>query len=90
MTEVERVENSNNLLRLEVDLGDEYRTIVAGLALDYTREQLEGKNIVILTNLEPKAIMGIVSEGMLLAADVKDRPVLISPDRDVPTGVAVR
>lgn len=90
VTEVERLEGSDKLVRLEVDLGEEYRTIVAGIALDYTRKQLEGKNIVVLTNLEPKAIMGVVSEGMLLAADVEGNPVLIGPDRDVPTGAAVR
>jgi len=88
--EAERVEGTRNLIRLEVDIGKEKRQLVAGVARWYKPEELEGKLIVVLANLEPKKIRGIESQGMLLAADVNGRPVLLTVEEEVPPGTKVR
>lgn len=87
----ERIPGSRKLLRLEVDLGEgEPRQLVAGLAGFYEPDELVGMNIVVLANLKPKKIMGVESRGMLLAADVDGRPVLLTVEEDVPPGTKVR
>ena len=86
----ERIPGSRKLLRLEVDLGEgEPRQLVAGLAGFYEPDELVGMNIVVLANLKPKKIMGVESRGMLLAADVNGRPVLLTVEEDVPPGTKV-
>ncbi|MBI4443981.1 MAG: methionine--tRNA ligase, partial [Acidobacteria bacterium] len=76
------------LLRLQVDLGDEVRQIVAGIAETYAPESLLGKKVVIVANLEPRKFRGIESDGMLVAASVgkEGRPVLVTFTEDVPNG----
>ncbi|MCS7299966.1 MAG: methionine--tRNA ligase [Fimbriimonadales bacterium] len=86
----EPVPKSTKLLKLTLDVGDEERVIVAGIAEDYTPEQVVGKQIPVLVNLQPALIRGIVSEGMMLAADVDGKAVLLHPDREVPSGSGVR
>ncbi|RLI06966.1 methionine--tRNA ligase subunit beta [Candidatus Bathyarchaeota archaeon] len=87
----ERIPGARKLLRLEVDLGEEEpRQLVAGIADFYEPEELVGLNIVVLANLKPKKFMGVESRGMLLAADVEGRPVLLTVIRDVPPGTRVR
>ena len=86
----ERVEGADKLLKLQVTLGDEERQIVAGIAEWYEPDSLVGSKIVLLTNLDPAKIRGVVSNGMLLAADVDGRAVLLQPDSDVPAGSEVR
>ncbi len=86
----ERVPNADKLLRLQVDLGDEQRQIVAGIALSYEAETLVGKSIVVVTNLQPARIRGVESQGMLLAADLGGRPILATFEEDVPPGTRVR
>lgn len=86
----EKVEGADKLLRLQVSLGEEQRQIVAGVAMFYAPDQIVGKKIVMLTNLEPAKIRGVVSNGMLLAADVDGRAVLLTPDTDVPAGSKVK
>jgi methionyl-tRNA synthetase len=86
----ERIEGADKLLRLTVDLGDEQRQIVAGIALDYDPATLPGRKIVLLTNLEPAKIRGVVSNGMLLAADLEGHAILLQPDSDVPAGSRVK
>ena len=88
--EVERVPGSRKLYKLKVDLGDEERTLVAGLAGYYTEEELRGKRVIVVANLEPKKIMGVESQGMLLAADDGENVALLVPDRDVRPGAKVR
>ena len=90
VTSAEPVPKSTKLLKLTLDVGGETRTIVAGIAEDYTPDQLVGKQIPVLVNLQPALIRGIVSEGMMLAADVDGRAVLLHPDREVPSGSTVR
>ncbi len=85
----ERVQRARKLLLLKVDLGGEVRTLVAGLAEHYAPEQLVGKEIVVVANLEPKVIMGLRSEGMLLAAVADGKPVLIVPESEVPPGTKI-
>jgi len=86
----EKVEKADKLLRLEVDLGAEIRQIVAGLAEYYDPDSLIGKEVIVLTNLEPRTIRGIESRGMVLAADTDERPVLICPEDSVQIGCRIR
>ena len=83
----EKIEKSNNLLKLEVDFGDEKRTIVSGIAEVYEPDDLVGEQMPFVTNLEPRTIFGIESNGMILAAhDEEDKPVLLFPDKETPDG----
>ncbi|HPO68423.1 MAG TPA: methionine--tRNA ligase subunit beta [Candidatus Pacearchaeota archaeon] len=86
----ERVENSEKLLRLEVDLGEEKREIVAGIGKYYAPEDILEKEVVVVCNLEPKNIMGIESHGMILAADNNGEPVLLGPDKEVFLGAKIK
>jgi methionyl-tRNA synthetase len=88
----ERVPKSNKLMRLEVDLGDERRQIVAGIAAQYEPEALVGRNIVVVANLKPAKLMGVESNGMVLAASVGEAgaPVLLDLPADVPPGSKVK
>jgi len=87
----EPVPNANKLLRLTVQVGDDdTRTILAGIAEFYQPEQLVGRQVVIVANLQPRKMRGIESQGMLLAADVDGRAILLQPDSPVPSGAKVR
>ena len=86
----ERIEGSGKLLRLRVSLGEEERQILAGIGKRYTPEELIGRQIIIVANLEPRILMGLESKGMLLAADSPDGPVLLMPDREVPSGAKIK
>ncbi|HLH81578.1 MAG TPA: methionine--tRNA ligase [Chthonomonas sp.] len=87
----EPVPNTTKLLRLTVQLSEEdVRTILAGIAEFYKPEELVGRQVVIVANLQPRRMRGIESQGMLLAADVDGRAVLLQPDRPVPNGTRVR
>ena len=87
----ERVPGARKLVRLEVDIGEvEPRQLVAGIAEFYRPEELVGLNVVVLANLKPKKFMGVESQGMILAADVDGRPVLLTTLSDVPPGTRVR
>jgi methionyl-tRNA synthetase len=86
----EPVPKSKRLLRLTVDLGAETRTVVAGIAAAYRPEDLVGKQIVLVANLEPATLMGVESQGMVLAATVDGAPVLLHPGQPVPPGTEVR
>jgi len=88
--DAKKVEGSEKLLKLIVDLGNEKRQLVAGIAKYYRPEDLIGKEIVVVANLEPKNLMGIESQGMLLAADVKGEPVILIPEKEVPPGTKIR
>lgn len=86
----ERVEGSDKLIKLEIDLGEEKRTIVAGIGKKYNEEELIGQLIIVVANLEPKEIKGIQSQGMLLAVDSENGPVLIVPLEQVMVGSKVK
>ncbi len=86
--EAETIEGTDKLLRLEVDLGDEWRQLVAGLAQSHEPESLTGTQVVVVTNLEPRELKGVESQGMLLAAGSK-KPVLLRPESEVDTGTRI-
>lgn len=85
----EAVPKSSKLLKLKIDMGGE-RTLVAGIAKDYKPEELVGKKIVIVANLKPTKLMGIESQGMLLAAETDDGLTLLSFEKDPKTGVMIK
>ncbi len=85
--EAERIPKTDKLLKLTIDLGDERRTLVAGIGHVYKPEELPGKYIVVVANLKKKKLRGVVSDGMLLAAhDEEGNPVLLTVEREVPPG----
>jgi methionyl-tRNA synthetase len=90
ITSAEAIPNSNKLLKMSVDLGDESRVLVAGIAKDYPIDDLLGKQVIVVANLEPAKLMGVESQGMVLAASVDGRPVLLHPQEAVPNGTVVR
>lgn len=81
--------NADRLLVLKVDLGTEERQIVAGIRAHYQPEELVGKQIVVVANLEPAVLRGIESQGMLLAASDGERIVVLSPEKAVTAGAKV-
>jgi len=102
----ERVEGSEKLIKLQLDLGVGVSTpvegedpstssgrgkrqIVAGIGKRYTPEELVGKQIIIAANLAPRALMGIESHGMLLAAGSDEGPILLIPEKSAPAGAQV-
>ena len=88
--QAEAIPKARKLLKLTVDVGGDERTLVAGIAEAYEPEDLEGKQVVVVTNLKPATLMGVESQGMVLAASVDGRPVLLHPDSSVPDGSPVR
>ncbi|MBI3603427.1 MAG: methionine--tRNA ligase [Nitrospirae bacterium] len=86
----ERVPKSEKLLKLQVDLGSEQRQIVAGIGKKYEPEQLIGKKIVIVANLKPAKLMGIESQGMVLAAGDKDVGWLVTVLEEIDPGTKVK
>jgi methionyl-tRNA synthetase len=87
----ERVPKSKKLVKLWIDLGYEQRTVVAGIAEAYEPDQLVGRTIVIVANLKPAKLMGIDSNGMILAASGDDgRPLLLSVDEGAVPGMKVK
>ena len=87
----ERVAGADRLLQLQVDIGDEVRQIVAGLALAYKPEELVGRKVVVVTNLQPRKLRGVESNGMIVAASTSDgAPVLAGFLEDVPVGAKLK
>jgi len=86
--EAEEVPESNKLLKLKVSMGgEEQRQIIAGIKKAYSPDDLVGKQVVIVANLEPRKLAGLESQGMILAAhDEEDKAVLVSPVKEVPEG----
>ncbi len=90
VVEAERVEGSRKLIRMRVDIGSEMRQVVAGIAGAYEPASLLNRKIILVANLKPAKLMGIVSDGMVLAASEGDRPVLATFAEDVPNGARLR
>lgn len=86
--EAEKVEDSEKLLKLQVDLGEEKRQIIAGIQKNYNPEELVNKEIIIIANLEPKTIFGLESQGMLLAAE-NGKLALLQPDKEILPGTKI-
>lgn len=87
---VEPHPNADRLLVLKIDLGDEERQLVAGIRAHYTPEELVGKQIVVVANLQPATLRGVESQGMLLAASDGERVVVLSPEKAVAAGAKIK
>lgn len=86
----ERVEGSRKLLKLQVDLGEAApRQILSGIGGHYEPENVIGRQAAFITNLDPRIMMGLESQGMLLAADNADGPVLLMVEKEVVPGAAI-
>jgi methionyl-tRNA synthetase len=88
--EAEKIPGSKKLLKLQVDLGDEKRQIVAGIADSYAPEALVGRKVVVVANLKPAKLMGVESNGMVLAATHDGKAVLLSVETETAPGSKVR
>lgn len=93
--ECDEVPKSRNLLKCMIDCGEkDLRQVVAGMSQHYKPDEMIGRKVVVLVNLEPRKLMGIESQGMILAADVADRPYLLVLEDDkkdlVPPGSKIK
>jgi len=86
----ERVPNTDKLLKLEVDVGSETRTLVAGVGDVYSPEDLAGKRLAVIVNLKPAVIRGVESRGMILAAEWQGKAKIAFYDDDVPAGSRIK
>ncbi len=85
----ESIKGKSKVMKALVDIGGERRELVVGGAEYYRPEDMVGRRVIVLANLEPKKIAGITSHGMLLAADVNGRPYWLTVDGDAPAGSKV-
>lgn len=86
----ERVPQTDKLLKIELNLGTEVRTMISGIADTYTPEELVGKKLIVIANLKPAVIRGIESQAMLLAAEVGGQAIIPFFDREVAAGAKVK
>lgn len=86
----EKIEKSNKLLKLKIDLGVEKRQIIAGIAKDYNPDQIIGKQVIVVANLKQATLMGEISQGMILAANNKKNLVLSGFDEEIMPGNPVK
>ena len=82
--------NADKLIVLQVDLGTEQRQICAGIRNSYTAEELVGKQIIVVANLETAKLRGMESQGMLLAASDEGRVIIMTPEKSVQAGAQVK
>lgn len=87
----EKVQKTDRLLKLTVQLGDEERTVIAGLGANYRPEELLGLKVILVANMEPSVIRGIESNGMLLGVGCHDLQdiAIVTINKDAPTGMRV-
>lgn len=88
--EAEKVENSRKLVRLKVDIGTEVRQVVAGIAEAYDAASLLNRKVVIVANLKPARLMGLESNGMIVAASDGGKPVLVTFAEEVANGALLK
>jgi len=88
--EAEKIEGSRKLMRMRVDIGTEVRQVVAGIAEAYDAPGLLNRKVVLVANLKPAKLMGVESNGMVVAASVDGRPVLATFAEDVPNGTLLK
>ena len=87
----EKISDSDKLIKFVFNIGSENRQIIAGIAeLFPNPEVLLGKEMPVLLNLKPKKFKGNISEGMIIAADVDGRPILLHPEKEIPPGSIIR
>ena len=90
IVEAEKVKGSRKLVKLMVDIGSETRQVVAGIAEAYEPEALINKKIVLVANLKPAKLMGVESNGMIVAATADGKPVLATFNENVPNGALLK
>jgi methionyl-tRNA synthetase len=90
ITSAERIANMKKILKVQVDIGGRTAQAIAGGAEFYEPDSFVGKQVIVLTNMEPKVIAGVKSEVMLLAADLHGKPVWVTVSDEVPAGTTVR
>lgn len=89
VVEAEPVPKSSKLLRLQIDMGDHRRQVIAGIGEHYAAEELVGRRVVVLANLKPRKLFGLESQGMVLAADDGRGLALLTPERYMEPGSTV-
>ena len=89
--QVDNIEGADKLYKIQLNIGEEMRTVCAGLKQLYSREELKGKKVIFFKNLKPRMMKGIESQGMLLAAENKNQTkvVLIAPSEEIEVGSRV-
>ena len=90
IADVKEHPNADKLYVIQIEIGSQTKQIIAGVRENYSAQDLVGKKIVVIDNLESVTIRGEESHGMLLAASGEDGPVILVPDRDVPSGTQIR
>ncbi len=91
ITATESIEGKSRIIKGRVDLGqDDQRDVIIGGAQYYRPEDIVGKTVIVVANLEPKKMAGVESDAMLLAADVDDKPFWLTVSGDIPLGSPVR
>lgn len=90
ITTVEKIPGKSRIVKGTIDLGNERREVIIGGAEYYQPEELVGKKVVVIANLEPRKIGGFESNAMLLAADVNDKPFWLTVTEDVPLGTKIK
>lgn len=88
--EAEKVKGADRLLKLQLDLGSETRTVVAGVAQYYSPESLVGKRVIVVANLAPVKLRGVTSSGMILAASEGDSLGVLTVEKELPPGACVK
>jgi len=86
----EKIPEKSRIIKGIISLGDEQRDVIIGGAQFYEPEDLIGKTVIVVANLEPKKMAGVESNAMLLAADVDDKPFWLTVDEDVPEGTMIK
>jgi len=90
LIEVEQIPGKSKIVKGMIDLGEEKRTVIVGGADHYKPEELVGRKVIVIANLEPRKIAGIESGAMLLAADLNDKPFWLTVDEEVPLGTKIK
>ena len=88
--DTEPIEGKSRIIKGTIDLGEDKRDVIIGGAQYYQPEDLIGKIVIVITNLEPKKLAGVESNAMLLAADVDDKPFWLTVKEDIPLGSPIK
>jgi methionyl-tRNA synthetase len=88
--EAEKIEGSRRLLKLRVDIGTEVRQVVAGIAEAYEAASLLNRKVIVVANLKPARLMGVESNGMIVAASADGKPILATFCEEVPNGALLK
>ena len=88
--QVEKIPGKSRIVKGVIDLGAEKREVIIGGAEYYPPEELVGRKVIVIANLEPRKIAGIESNAMLLAADLNDKPYWLTVNEDVPLGTKIK